>query len=267
MKKPNLIIAQGGGLRMIEAMAGMLKAIDEMGFNIGEYRGASAGGIMCALYASGHGADQIIWIIKGTDESDLMSLSWWQMFKLIIPGVKVDYLYNRDGMRRFLDNLINEEMSKLKVTVSLTNAKTGESFLHPGSIDALMGTSAIPEVFEPYKVDGILCTDGGEKNNIPMIKIKDIQSYNHIFILLCNKTKSEGKSTAWSKTGRALEAIESTMDREVNQVYEEGWDKLANCTVIQPPPFDSDMMSWSRKHMLIDHAYNFTWQLLKRKFK
>ena len=57
--------------------------------------------------------------------------------------------------------------------------------------------------------------------------------------------------------------MNEVMDREIAQIRENGWDRLLNCTVIQPPVYpESSLLDWSPNYGLIDHAYNYARDLL-----
>jgi predicted acylesterase/phospholipase RssA len=260
MNPPNkvLCIIHGGGCRQIEAAAGMLKAMDRMGITIDAYRGASAGAIVAALHASsGLSASGIEYLVKHTPVNQLYRRSAWNTVKLFIPCVKCDYIYGTDGLHQFLTD--NMHLNK-PVIVSVTAYPQYMPLLMPATVATVMASSAIPEVFPPINICGQLYVDGGVLNNVPTIRITDIHAYAHIYILLCPPDTS-AKSKPWTKIGRSLQAVDATMDREVEEV-KETWSGLDNVTILQPPPFPSSLLDWSDGFGLIDHAFNYALEKL-----
>ena len=255
LNKPVLAIIHGGGCRQIEAATGMLKALDEAKITIDLYRGASAGAIAAALHASGLPGRRIEALIRLTPVDHLFTKSWWKMFKLLIPGVKCDALYSTEGLYTFLKINMSPLLCLQKALVSVTKYPQYESELMAATIDAVMASSAIPEVFPPVDLDGQLYVDGGVLNNVPTPHIHDIASYAHIYILLCPQDSSD-KSEPWTKIGRCLKAVDETMDREAQEVMDT-WAGLDNVTILQPPPYPSSLLAWSKDYGLIKHAYQY----------
>ncbi|MDD5599635.1 MAG: patatin-like phospholipase family protein [Victivallaceae bacterium] len=261
MRKRVLAIIHGGGCRQIENATGIFKAMDEAGIKIDLYRGASAGAIVAAMHASGLTGDQMEQIIWETPTGKLFSSSWWQWTKLLIPGVKTEYVYSTDGLEAFLKEHVDLIRVLLDVQVSVSRLPDYESLMMNGSIESVMASAAIPEVFPPVEIDGRYYVDGGVINNIPTCKLRDVPKYEHIYILLCNQDTKTDK-TSWTKVGRSLAAVNMAMDREVHQILEEGWNDFDNVTVIQPPPFRSHLLEWSEDFSLIEHSYKYAKDVL-----
>lgn len=86
----------------------------------------------------------------------------------------------------------------------------------------VLASAAIPQIFRPVRIGDKLYVDGGVKNMIPTPKIGDIPSYQHIYIILCPQSSSslQPKGVA----GKAAKSLMQTMDREITQIHEDGWD-------------------------------------------
>jgi NTE family protein len=261
MHKPVLAIIHGGGCRQIENASGVLQALDEAGVVIDAYRGASAGAIVAALHASGFTGSGLREFVKNTPVSELFAPSWWQWFKLFVPGVKTDSVYSTAGLEDLLNKNIETVRAFLKAKVSVSRLPNYDSLMMQANTQTVLASAAIPEVFPPVEIEGQKYVDGGVKNNIPTIRIKDIPKYQHIYIILCNEDTKQDK-TSWTKVGRSLEAVNKTMDREAHQIHESGWNDFDNVTVIQPPPFRSHLLEWSDNFGLIEHSYQYTKSLL-----
>ena len=257
-----LAIIQGGGCRQIENAIGILKAIEEAGYKINRYRGASAGAIVSGLHSSGMSASDMEALIRNTPIDELFSFSWWQGFKLLVPGVKVNHVYDTSGLLKLLkEHMTGKAIGKARVT--LTRLPDYVSEIKPATPETVLASSAIPEVFPPVKLGTFCYADGGIIDNIPTIPISTVGKYQHIFIILCNKDTKTNK-TSWTKVGRALKAVNETMDRETHQIFESGWDEFPNVTVIQPPPYRSHLLEWSGNFGLIEHSYNYCKCLLTK---
>jgi predicted acylesterase/phospholipase RssA len=263
--KPTLAIIQGGGCRQIENAIGILQALDEKSVYIDSYRGTSAGAIVSSLHASGVSGKMLESILRENPANSLFKLSVFQGIKLLIPGISVDHLYDNSKLENLLRTYMTIESTK-RVMVSITRLPDYSSHMLAADPLRTLTSSSIPEVFPPQRIlfeDDILAygIDGGVIDNIPMIKIKQISDYDHIYVILCNEDTKTNK-TSWTKVGRSLKALNETMIRETHQIYEEGWDELDNVTVIQPPPFRSHLLEWSENFGLINHSYNYTKALL-----
>lgn len=263
IEKPTLAIIHGGGCRQIESATGVLKALDEAGVVIDKYNGASAGSIVAALHASSLSGAHIEKLVRETPVDKLFKASWWQWIKLFIPGIKTNYVYNTEGLETFLNEHTDLVHILMDVEVSVSRLPEYESMMMNGEPETVLASAAIPEVFPPVKIEGHYYVDGGVINNIPTCRIKDINKYEHIYMILCNQdTKSNKKS--WTKIGRSLKAVNMAMDREVHQIHESGWNDFDNVTVIQPPPFRSHLLEWSEDFGLIDHSYRYAKDVLNK---
>jgi NTE family protein len=244
-----LLCASGGGFKMLEQMAGMLTAFDQHGICPDTYFGSSAGGLASGLHASGMSGHHICELIKSHPANKLISWNWG----MLVPFRK-SAVYDRNTIKGILDAYISEE-SHDKVRVTTTRLEDMASVAMPGTVDALMATSAFPEVFAPVKIGSCEYVDGGVLNNIPLPPIRDIPKYKHIFICLC-ADDINGTSSAF-KVGRAMHWLTSTMAREFYSVHEE-WSGLPNVTIMQPEPFDSGLLDWSKGFELMGRSCAYT---------
>lgn len=254
MSNGNLCVIQGGACRAIQAAAGVLRAMDQLGIRIDRYHGSSAGAIVSGLHASGLSGSAIEELIRQTPVNQLFSLSWAQTAKMFIPGLTVDHLYDRTGMERFLSVHIDPAAVADKVLVSMTR-EDDKTLMVWATIQTILASSAIPELFPPVTIDGYEFVDGGVYNNIPTPAIADITSWDHIYIILCPDDPTP-VSKGWTKLSRACHSFMATMDREIVQVRDEDrWNDLPNCTVLQPPPIKSNFLDWTDG--LSQHAYEY----------
>lgn len=257
--KPVLAVIGGGGCRQIECATGMLQAMDAAGIRIDRYTGSSAGAAVAALHASGMDGLALENLVRETPVANLFRPCWGHQL-LSLLGVRVDHLFEVDGMYRLLlHNLTSETQQRVRVAV--TRLSDYMPMMCDATPTSVLASTAIPQVFEPVKIGNELFVDGGVKNLIPTPEIDKISTYGHIYILLCNDDAPGRKPR--SRIGRAAEAAFATMEREVTQIYEDGWHRLPTVTVLQPPPFASSLLEWSADHRLIAHAREYAEQRLK----
>lgn len=254
-KKPILCVINGGGLRQIECATGCMKALQQLDIQPDYYWGSSAGAAIAGLMASGLPAAELDTIIRKTRVSDLYRpYSKWRQLLGFIPGY-TPALLNPDGMYRLLSTYITPAAME-KALVTVTRCQDGKSMKCGATAKTIMASAAIPCVFPPVKIHGIRYEDGGVKNMIPTPKISEIDSYEHIYFILCNSDINGEESTGM--LGKALEAFSRTMDREEIGFFEAGWSELPNVTVIKPPAYPSSLLNWSENYGLINHAYEYT---------
>lgn len=258
MEKPVLAVVEGGGCAQIECATGIFKAMEDYGIKIDKYTGSSAGACIAALHASGLSGRELENLIRLTPADQLFSPCILEQFESLI-GIKVDHLMTAEGMYSILKKYVNEKARK-NVRVAVTRLPDYTPMLCDATPVTCMASAAIPVVFEPVKIGNAYFVDGGVKNMIPTPAIKDIGNYKHIYIILCVDEKEENRE--YNRIERAYRAALATMEREVTQIYEAGWNDLKNVTVIHPTPYEANLLSWSKDFGLIEHAYKYTIALL-----
>lgn len=150
----------GGGVKAF-AHVGVLKALEEQGVRPNIISGVSAGAIVGALYSDGYSPDSIVALF---DSIRVMDYFQWELPK--------GGLLSMNGFRRFLDEKLTaetfEELS-IPLRVVATNLDQGSSvvFSSGNLVDALIASSSVPVLFNPYLIDGVNYVDGGVLQNLP----------------------------------------------------------------------------------------------------
>lgn len=151
----------GGGARGA-AHLGVLQALDELGIKVAAISGVSAGAVIGALYAAG--------IAPLTILEELKQLSYFRVteFAWLKNG-----LFTMAGLRKALATLIGHdsyELLNIPLFVTATDISKGCSvtFSKGPLQDTIIGSSAVPVVFEPVPCQGYLLLDGGILNNLPV---------------------------------------------------------------------------------------------------
>jgi len=160
------LVLSGGGFRGI-AHIGVLKALDEYGFQISHIAGTSAGAVIGGLYAGGVDWKQILEFIK---KVNIFSINNYAVGK---PGfVDTEKLY--DPFSQFFpeDNFKN---LKIPLFITATNILDGslKIFKEGEVIRPMLASAAFPGVFTPMKIADSYYVDGGALNNFPVDIIKN----------------------------------------------------------------------------------------------
>ncbi|HXG83398.1 MAG TPA: patatin-like phospholipase family protein [Pyrinomonadaceae bacterium] len=188
------LVLSGGGARGF-AHIGVLKVLEENRIPVDYVAGASMGGLVGALYATGRTPDEMERLIETLDWDNLLrgrtafeALSYRRKedrrnlpgaitlggkgANLNLPGslnpgheigLALDRLMFSYGDKTDFDNL---PIPFRAAATDLVNAET--VVLKDGSLaQALRATMAIPGVFAPVELNGKILADGGILNNIP----------------------------------------------------------------------------------------------------
>lgn len=190
------LVLSGGGAKGL-AHIGAIKVMEEAGIHIDYIGGTSMGAIVGGLYASGYSTKQLDSIFKTTDFENLIqdnlprnSKSFnerreseryvlklpFDHFQLKLPSglSKGQNVYNLYA--QLLSHVKESDFSKLPIPFLCiaTNVETGEEIvIEDGDLaTSLTASGAIPSLFSPVYIDGMMLTDGGVLNNFPVDEIR-----------------------------------------------------------------------------------------------
>lgn len=150
----------GGGARGL-AHFGVLKALEELGVEVHEVAGTSAGAIAGAFYAHGYSPEEAMKHVSGTN-----------LFKVVWPAFSWRGLFNiskaEEVFRKYFDD-DSFESTQLPFKVVATNLNTGlkEVFSEGPLVRPMMASCCLPFIFDPVQINGQLYVDGGIVNNLP----------------------------------------------------------------------------------------------------
>ncbi len=192
------LVLSGGGAKGL-AHIGALKIIEDAGVRIDYIGGTSMGAIIGGLYASGYRAAELDSIFRTVDfdvfiqdqlprnaktfyereDSEKYAITLpFDKFKIGLPkGLsKGQNFYNQ--FSRFTAHVSEiRDFNNLSIPFfcMTTNIETGEQILlDKGYLpEAVAASGALPSVFNPIELDGVLMTDGGVVNNYPIKEIKE----------------------------------------------------------------------------------------------
>lgn len=161
MKK--IAVALGGGGAKGNSHIGVLRRLEQEGYQIAAVAGTSFGGLVGAFYAAGYSPDEIEKLFTEIDQSKLYELSFHTQPALLGLG----------KVAAWLDEVLGEKtFEETKIPCALTAADLHcncEVDLFSGLLkDAILATIAVPGIFPPYQLDGHSLVDGGVLNPVPV---------------------------------------------------------------------------------------------------
>ncbi|MBI3657788.1 MAG: patatin-like phospholipase family protein [Acidobacteria bacterium] len=165
---PKVGLALSGGAARGLAHIGVLKVLDEYKIPIHYIAATSVGSIIGAAYAARVPITNMIKIAETMRWRDLGSVS----FRLM-------GLSDSSRMEKFLRGILpvaTFEELEIPLQVTATNLTTGELivFKQGDLFRAIRSSCALPWVYAPVDVDGVLVADGGLTMSIPCRVVKDM---------------------------------------------------------------------------------------------
>lgn len=156
----NLVLS-GGAARGV-AHIGAIKAFEELGIKIKALSGSSAGALVAVFYSQGYSPEEMLKLIKRT--------RWITLFK---PKIPRKGLFSLSKAEKELKNLIETDRLEdlpIKTFVCVTDfLKAKPLYFDRGDlVPVLLGSCALPGIFEPVIYEGNVFIDGGVMNNLPV---------------------------------------------------------------------------------------------------
>jgi NTE family protein len=192
------LVLGGGGARGL-AHIGVLKVLAEQNIEISYISGCSMGGLVGALYALGFS-------IKEIEEIAIKYTSIREMINIVDRSPHRRGLIVGNRLRSMLSKIIDKDIkfsdAKIPITLASVDLMTSrEITLSEGILlDAVMATIAIPGIFAPVSIDGMLLTDGGSLNNLPVSQL--IESFNPEVSLAIDVHPELNKEIPWQVSGQ-----------------------------------------------------------------
>lgn len=183
-RKIKIGIAFGGGGARGFTHLGAIKAFEEFGLKFDFIAGTSAGSLVGAFYANGYSFKEMYNIVKMVKEKDIR--------KNLIPFTPSKI----DGVGEIITkNMGDINIEDLKIpfaAVAVDIKSTKEVCIAKGNLaKAVMGSCAVPGVFQPVVYDDMILCDGGLQNTIPA----DMPRYfgcDYVISVDVNKSRTYG---------------------------------------------------------------------------
>jgi NTE family protein len=159
----NITLALGGGGSKGNSHIGVLRFLEQEGFQIRAIAGSSFGGLVACFYAAGFHPDQIEEIFSSLDQTRLYDR---------VRGENSSLL-GLSRVSKWLDNTLGEKtFDDLLIPCAVTAVDLGTSqaiVLNKGLLrDAILSTIAVPGIFPPFQVDDFELIDGALLNPVPV---------------------------------------------------------------------------------------------------
>ncbi len=183
-RKIKIGVAFGGGGARGFTHLGVIKAFEEFGLKFDFIAGTSAGSLVGAFYANGYDFKQMYEIVKNLKEKDIRrSLLPFTPSKL--DGVEEIVISH-------LGDINIEDLKTPFAAVAVDIKSTKEIVLAKGNLTkAILGSCAVPGVFQPVIYDDMILCDGGLQNTIP----SDVPRYfgcDYVIAVDVNKSRTYG---------------------------------------------------------------------------
>lgn len=160
------LVLSGGGIRGM-AHIGLIKAMREHSIEANIVAGTSIGALVGALYANGNSAEEMLSFFK---ETPLFQYSFFTINK---PGF-IDTERYANIFKNFFPSNSFESLGRPLFIVATDLMSGKETIFNKGElIKPLLASAALPPVFSPVEINGILYADGGIMNNFPTEYVKD----------------------------------------------------------------------------------------------
>ncbi|MBS0356873.1 MAG: patatin-like phospholipase family protein [Proteobacteria bacterium] len=167
-RKPKIALALGGGAARGFAHIGVIKALETNGIVPDFVVGTSAGSVVGALYAAGHGPFELQRLAIQLDES---AITDWSLFdRGVIKGEALERFINTNVGNKPIEGL------KRRFAAVATDLQSGEPivFQRGNTGMAVRASASIPGVFPPVAVSGREYVDGGLVAPIPVREARSL---------------------------------------------------------------------------------------------
>jgi len=168
MRKKTISLVLGSGGARGLAHVGVIKYLEENGYEIQSISGCSIGALIGGLYAAGKLDVYVDWLEK-LDTLDMLKLLDFKGSGGLVSG---------DKLMRALEKLLGDyqiEKLPIKFTAVATDIDAQkEVWINKGSLlSAIRASISLPLFFTPHKRNGRLLIDGGALNPVPMAPTLD----------------------------------------------------------------------------------------------
>jgi NTE family protein len=162
MAKEIVLALGGGGVRGV-AHLGVLRCLEENGYQVKGIAGTSAGGLFGSLYAAGLPLDEIEPVVR-----DFLANPQYRR----LPGDRPS-LVGLSGIRSRLEQVLgdrNVEDFPIAFAATAVSLKSGEEIVitRGSAVDAVLATVAIPGIFPSRGSDDEYLVDGGVLDPVPI---------------------------------------------------------------------------------------------------
>jgi NTE family protein len=176
-EKITLVLGSGGARGI--AHIGVIQYLEEHQIPIHAIVGSSIGAMIGGVYASGMGTRQLAELVHAIDKLT--------MAKMLLPGFSASGIFNNNGVRKFIHDIVGEtRIENLPVVFCAvaTDLITGEEVvIEKGRLaDALVASSAVPAMFQPVYHQERYLVDGGLSNPLPISVARRLSAHRIVAV-------------------------------------------------------------------------------------
>ncbi len=220
MKKQSVsLVLASGGARGI-AHIGVIEELEKQNFVIKSISGTSMGAIVGGIYAAGHLQEYKEWLLK-LDKLDVFRLMDFTISSHgFIKGMRIF-----EEIEPFIGNILIEDLPIPFSAVAVDLLKQEEVVFRSGKLkDALRASVSIPNVLEPYKLDGKILIDGGIINPIPINRVEHTKNDLLIAVDLNELDNTQAHLKRKQKTHKKKKKEIYTLLKRIE--FKEQWERL-----------------------------------------
>ena len=219
-KKTVSLVLGSGGARGL-AHIGVIRVLEERGYEISSIAGCSSGALVGGIYAAGKLPEYEAWVRKLTklDMVNLLDIAW-------VGGglVKGDKIIRR--MKELVGDRLIEELP-IRFTAVATELRSGrEVWLSAGPLfDAIRSSCSLPIFFTPVKYREGMLVDGGVVNPVPIAPVFDDHTDLTLAVNLGGKPRKDSAQENKKSVGATevaylvFDAMQSTIARQKLAAY------------------------------------------------
>ncbi|MEM7382499.1 MAG: patatin-like phospholipase family protein [Bacteroidota bacterium] len=213
------LVLSGGGVRGM-AHIGLIKALKEHHIEIASVSGSSVGALVGALYCNGNSTEEMLAFFKETP------LFKYNFFTINKPGFLDTDRYFSIFKGYFPEDQFEHLEKELFVVATDLQGGHEKVFSRGALIKPLLASAALPPVFSPVEIDGVLYADGGIMNNFPKEYLPQKTDFTiGSNVSIAGYVDKNGLKNALQLTGRVTGLM----------IYALGKDKLRNCDLAIEP--------------------------------
>lgn len=222
---PRLGLALAGGGAKAAASAGVLKVLQQEGIPVAAIAGTSMGAGVGALFAAGYSPDEIEQIFSGNDWNDIFNdkparafLTQEQkdagsrhLLEFTFQEGRFMPPYGLTAGQKLMNLLVSRtlaasfeadlDFNRLRVPFRAiaTDIETGDAVVLDRGLlhDAIRASTAIPLVFQPVEIGGLLLVDGGLVNNLP---VEVARAMGADVVIAVDSSAKSRKRNVWSRS-------------------------------------------------------------------
>lgn len=203
----NIGLALGGGGPKGLYHVGVLKVLEEKGYNITHISGTSAGALVGGLYAYYGDSKKV--------EDLFLEQNMTSFFKLVGRNLE-------SFLKEYIGDVKIEDLN-IPFTAVATDIVKGEKFVFKKGLlsTAIAASCSVPAVFPPVKRKDQLLLDGGMMEPVPVRTLKKMGCMNNILSVDLNSGESIGE-----KPNVIVRCTEVTQQQLIRDQKEKVWKEL-----------------------------------------